>query len=335
MLAGTKAAAGTGKPLVLKTVGDPDAAINAQGANVVRAEYICPNLSHSPLEPMNFTAWYQGNKMDLIGPTQWQDAAQASIAKAVGLDPATVSLQTTFLGGGFGRRIDIDFIIQAAQISKAVGKPVKLLWTREDDMTHDFYRPMSVHNIAAAVGPDGKPTAMTFRFTSQSITGRVFGLPAEVQDPLMTEAAIAPYEIPATRHDVVKHDAGLRVGYWRSVSHFQNAFANEGFIDELAMRGQGRSGGLSHVADRQVAALPERAEARRRQGGLGQRAAGGPLPRRGHHGGLRHLHGDGDRDLDEGRRAGGASRGRRRPTSAAWSTPTRSRRRSSRASSSA
>ena len=75
---------------------------------------------------------------------------------------------------------------------------------------------------------------MTFRFTSQSITGRVFGLPAEVQDPLMTEAAIAPYEIAATRHDVVKHDAGLRVGYWRSVSHIPNAFANEGFIDELA-----------------------------------------------------------------------------------------------------
>jgi isoquinoline 1-oxidoreductase beta subunit len=235
MLAGTKAAAGTGKPLVIKTVGDPDAAINAPNAKVVRAEYICPHLSHAPLEPMNFTAWYRGNKMDLIGPTQWQDAAQAVIAKAVNLDPATVSLQTTFLGGGFGRRIDIDFIIQAAQISKAVGgKPVKLLWTREDDMTHDFYRPLSVHNIAAAIGPDGKPTAMTWRFTSQSVTGRVFGLPAEVQDPGMIEAAIAPYEIAATRHDVVKHDAGLRVGYWRSVSHFQNAFANEGFIDELA-----------------------------------------------------------------------------------------------------
>jgi isoquinoline 1-oxidoreductase beta subunit len=234
MLAGTKAAIATGKPLVLKTVGDPDAAINAQGAKVVKAEYICPNLSHSPMEPMNFTAWYQGNKMQLIGPTQWQDAAQASIAKAVGLDPKDVSLETTFLGGGFGRRIDIDFIIQAAQISKAVNKPVKLLWTREDDMTHDFYRPMGVHTIAAAVGADGKPTAMTLRFTSQSITGRVFGLPAEVQDPLMTEAMIAPYEIPATRHDVVKHDAGLRVGYWRSVSHFQNCFANETFIDELA-----------------------------------------------------------------------------------------------------
>jgi isoquinoline 1-oxidoreductase beta subunit len=102
-------------------------------------------------------------------------------------------------------------------------------------MTHDFYRPQSVHHLAAALGDDGKPTAMSFRMTSQSITGRVFGLPAPVQDPLMTEAAIAAYEIPATKHEILKHDAGLRVGYWRSVSHALNAFANETFIDELAV----------------------------------------------------------------------------------------------------
>jgi isoquinoline 1-oxidoreductase beta subunit len=179
-------------------------------------------------------ACYHDNRVELIGPTQWQDAAAGTIAKVCGVPPENVTLRTTFLGGGFGRRIDIDFIIQAAQISKAVGKPVKLVWTREDDMTHDFYRPMAVHHLAAAIGPDGKPTAMTFRMTSQSVTGRVFGLPAPVQDPLMTEAAIAAYEIPATRHDILKHDAGMRVGYWRSVSHALNAFANETFIDELA-----------------------------------------------------------------------------------------------------
>ncbi len=156
------------------------------------------------------------------------------MAKALGVKPEDVSVQTTFLGGGFGRRIDLDFIVQAAQISKAVNKPVKLVWSREDDMTHDFYRPQAIHNLAASLGSDGKPTAMTFRLTSQSITGRVFGLPAEVQDGLMTEAAVAAYDIPATKHDVVKHDAGLRVGYWRSVSHLLNAFANESFIDELA-----------------------------------------------------------------------------------------------------
>jgi isoquinoline 1-oxidoreductase subunit beta len=245
MLAGTRAAVNTGKPLPLKAVGDADAAI-ASAKNVVRAEYVSQLLSHSPLEPMNFTASYNNGKVQLIGPTQWQDAAQSAIAAAVGVKPEDVSLKTTFLGGGFGRRIDIDFIVQAAQISKAVGKPVKLVWSREDDMTHDFYRPAAVNTMAAAMGADGKPSAMTFRLTSQSITGRVFGLPAEVQDPLMTEAAIAHYDIPATKHDVVKHDAGLRVGYWRSVSHAFNAFANESFIDELA-----KSAGQDPVAYRQ------------------------------------------------------------------------------------
>lgn len=233
MLEGTRAASKTGTPLPLKAVGDADAVI-AASQNVVRAEYVSQLLSHSPLEPMNFTASYNNGKVQLIGPTQWQDAAQTAIAAAVGVKPEDVSLRTTFLGGGFGRRIDIDFIIQAAQISKAVGKPVKLLWSREDDMTHDFYRPHSVSTVAAALGADGKPTAMTYRLTSQSITGRVFGLPPQVQDPLMTEAAVALYDIPATKHDIVKHDAGLRVGYWRSVSHALNAFANESFIDELA-----------------------------------------------------------------------------------------------------
>jgi len=233
MLEGIRAASKNGKALPLKAVGDADALI-AASQKVVRAEYVSQNLSHSPLEPMNFTAHYNNGKVALIGPTQWQDAAQSAIAAAVGVKPEDVTLETTFLGGGFGRRIDIDFIIQAAQISKAVNKPVKLVWSREDDMTHDFYRPQAVNTMAAALGADGKPTAMTFRLTSQSVTGRVFGLPAEVQDPLMTEAAVALYDIPATKHDVVKHDAGMRVGYWRSVSHALNAFANESFIDELA-----------------------------------------------------------------------------------------------------
>ena len=233
MMESLRAAANTGKVLPNKSVGDADGVIKAS-AKVMRAEYQQPLLSHAPLEPMNFTAHFHDNKVDLIGPTQWQDAAAGTVAKVIGVPPENVTLRTTFLGGGFGRRIDIDYIIQAAQISKAVGKPVKLIWSREDDMTHDFYRPQSVHNLAAAIGADGKPTAMTLRMTSQSVTGRLFGLPPEVSDPLMTEAAIAGYEVPATRHDTVKHDAGLRVGFWRSVSHHQNVFANESFVDELA-----------------------------------------------------------------------------------------------------
>jgi isoquinoline 1-oxidoreductase beta subunit len=235
MLDGIRAGAPADKvlPIKTKTTGDADAVIKS-APKVVRAEYVMPLLSHSPMEPMNFTASYHDGKVDLIGPTQWQDGAQGTVAKALDVKPEDVSVKTTVLGGGFGRRIDVDFIVQAAQISKAVGKPVKLLWTREDDMTHDFYRPQSWHQLAAALGPDGKPTAMTFRMVSQSVTGRVFGLPLEVQDPLMTEAAVAAYEIPVTSHETVKHDAGLRVGYWRSVSHALNAFANESFIDECA-----------------------------------------------------------------------------------------------------
>jgi isoquinoline 1-oxidoreductase beta subunit len=233
MMDGIRAASVSGKPLPIKAVGDAEAVI-AGSSRVVRREYVSQLLSHSPLEPMNFTAHYNNGKMLLIGPTQWQDGAQGAVAKAVEMKPEDVAVQTTFLGGGFGRRIDLDFIVQAAQISKAINRPVKLVWSREDDMTHDFYRPQALHKMAAALGADGKPTAMTFRLTSQSITGRVFGLPGDVQDPLMTEAALAAYEIPAIKHDLVKHDAGLRVGYWRSVSHLLNAFANESFIDELA-----------------------------------------------------------------------------------------------------
>ena len=234
MFEGTRAALKTGKPIPVRPpVGDAAAAI-AAGTKVVRAEYLTQNVSHSPLEPMNFTAHVQGSKCLLVGPTQWPDAAQGAVAKMLDIKPEDVAVESTFLGGGFGRRIDIDFILQAAQISKAVNRPVKLLWSRESDMTHDFYRPLAVHQLAAALGADGKPTAHTWRVASQSVTGRVFALPAEAPDGLMSEAAVAPYEIAATSHDMVKHDAGLRVGYWRAVSHNMNAFANESFIDELA-----------------------------------------------------------------------------------------------------
>ena len=233
MLDGIRAGAPADKVIPLPPAGDADAGVKG-GTKVVKAEYTQPLLSHSPMEPMNFTAHYHDGKVDLIGPTQWQDASHAPVAQVLDVKPEDVTLHTTFLGGGFGRRIDYDYVIQAAQISKAVNRPVKLLWTREDDMTHDFYRPQSLHQLAAALGDDGKPTAMTFRMVSQSVTGRVFGLPLEVQDPLMTEAAMAAYDIPATKHEVVKHEAGLRVGYWRSVSHALNAFANETFIDECA-----------------------------------------------------------------------------------------------------
>ncbi|PUE28795.1 aldehyde oxidase [Limnohabitans sp. Jir61] len=231
---GTRQALKTGKVLeITKPQGDVAAALKG-AAKVLEAEYVIPMQAHAPLEPMNFTAHVQGNKALLIGPTQFQQGAQGAVAGALGLKPEDVTLQTTFLGGGFGRRLELDFIVQAAQISKAVNKPVKLLWTREDDMTHDFYRPVGVNQIKAGLDASGKPVAMHFKVASQSVTQRAFGLPKDTMDPFMAEAAVTGYNIANTQHDLVIHDTGIRVGYWRAVSHNMNAFANESFMDELA-----------------------------------------------------------------------------------------------------
>jgi isoquinoline 1-oxidoreductase subunit beta len=231
---GTRQALKTGKVLeITKPQGDLAAALKG-AAKVLEAEYVIPMQAHAPLEPMNFTAHVQGNKALLIGPTQFQQGAQGAVAGALGLKPEDVTLQTTFLGGGFGRRLELDFIVQAAQISKAVNKPVKLLWTREDDMTHDFYRPVGVNQLKAGLDASGKPVAMHFKVASQSVTQRAFGLPKDTMDPFMAEAAVTGYNIANTQHDLVIHDTGIRVGYWRAVSHNMNAFANESFMDELA-----------------------------------------------------------------------------------------------------
>jgi isoquinoline 1-oxidoreductase beta subunit len=233
MMDSLRGAAATDKVISISKVGDASAALGS-GVKVIKAEYQSQLLSHAPMEPMNFTADYRDGKVSLIGPTQFQQGAQGAVAAALGLKPEDVSVKTTFLGGGFGRRLELDFIVQAAQISKAVGKPVKLLWTREDDITHDFYRPMALHRMAGALDANNKPVALTFQLTSQSVTQRAFGLPKDTLDPFMAEASVVPYAIPNMTQDLVIHDTGLRVGYWRSVSHALNAFANECFVDEMA-----------------------------------------------------------------------------------------------------
>lgn len=234
VLASTRAAADSAKVLPIgKPVGNVADAMKG-AAKTLKAEYITPMQAHAPLEPMNFTASFKDGKCLLIGPTQFQQGAQGAVAGALGIKPEDITLKTTFLGGGFGRRLELDFIVQAAQISKAVGKPVKLLWSREDDMTHDFYRPLGLNQLQAGLDAQGNPVALQFKVTSQSITQRAFGLPKDSFDPFMAEAAVAGYEIPNTQHDLVIHDTGMRVGYWRAVSHNMNAFANESFMDELA-----------------------------------------------------------------------------------------------------
>ena len=234
VLSATRGAMGNVADLPIgKPVGDVAAAMQG-AAKVIRAEYISPMQAHAPLEPMNFTASYKDGKILLIGSTQFQQGAQGAVAGALGLKPEDITLQTTFLGGGFGRRLELDFIVQAAQISKAVNQPVKLVWSREDDMTHDFYRPMGVNQLEAGLDAQGTPVALHFKVASQSVTQRAFGLPKETYDPFMGEAAVAGYEIANTQHDLHIIDTGMRVGYWRAVSHNMNAFANESFMDEMA-----------------------------------------------------------------------------------------------------
>ncbi len=234
IIEGTRQAAKSGKVIeITKPQGDVAAALKG-AAKVLEAEYVSPMQSHSPLEPMNFTAHVQGDKVLLIGPTQFQQGAQGAVAAALKVKPEDITLKTTFLGGGFGRRLELDFIVQAAEISKAVGKPVKLLWTREEDMMHDYYRPVGVNQLKAGLDANGMPVAMHFKVASQSVTQRAFGLPKDTLDPFMAEAAVTGYNIPNSQHDLVIHDTGVRVGYWRAVSHSMNAFANESFVDEMA-----------------------------------------------------------------------------------------------------
>jgi isoquinoline 1-oxidoreductase subunit beta len=219
----------------VKRTGDADKAL-AGAAKKIESTYELPFLAHATMEPMNFTADVRADGCDLYGPTQFPQLAEGVAMQITGLPKEKVNIHTTFLGGGFGRRIDVDFIVQALQISKAVGKPVKLMWTREDDMTHDFYRPVSLNTLSAGLDASGTPVAMKFRLTSPSVTARLF--PPVVKDgidPFMTEAAVAPYAIPNMSVESAIHDTGVRVGYWRSVSHALNAFANESFMDEVAL----------------------------------------------------------------------------------------------------
>ena len=231
--AGLKAAAAKPGAVFHKT-GDVDAAMKA-ATRKVEATYELPFLSHSPMEPMNYTADVRPGSVLLYGPTQFQQLAVGLAAATAGVKPEQVTIRTTFLGGGFGRRIDVDYVVQAVEISKAVGAPVKLVWSREDDMKHDFYRPISVTTMSASLDAQGMPTALSLHLTSPSVTARLFpGFVKDGVEPFMTEAAVVPYAIPNQRASVVIHDTGLRVGYWRSVSHALNVFTNESFIDELA-----------------------------------------------------------------------------------------------------
>ncbi|HJR69026.1 MAG TPA: molybdopterin cofactor-binding domain-containing protein, partial [Gammaproteobacteria bacterium] len=171
-------------------------------------------------------------------PTQVQQLVQTVAATAAGVPPESVFVHTTYLGGGFGRRLEGDFVPAAVEAMKAVGRPVKLVWTREDDTTHDLYRPAAVQRCAAGWGADGKLAAWRFEICAPSPLAR--WAPGAIEqfggvDPFSVEAAANyPYAVPNVRVTYLQHELGLDVGFVRSVSHATNCFAVESFMDELA-----------------------------------------------------------------------------------------------------
>ena len=215
--------------------GDPDAGMST-AATKVEAAYDLPFLAHAAMEPMNCTAHVRPDGVDIWAPTQFQTGAQQLGAAIGGVPAGQVKVHTTYLGGGFGRRFELDFIKEALETSKAVGVPVKVIWSREDDIRQGQYRPVSHHRLRAGLDAGGQPVAWTHRIVAPSIMARVF--PNSVQNGLDGEAVEGgvemPYAIPNVHVDYALTDTGIPVGFWRSVNNSFNAFAVETFIDELA-----------------------------------------------------------------------------------------------------
>ncbi|MFN0186584.1 MAG: molybdopterin cofactor-binding domain-containing protein [Aquabacterium sp.] len=219
--------------------GDVDAAFKT-ATRTISAEYQVPMLAHATMEPMNATVLLEGSRATVWAPTQVPDLARSAVAQVLGLDSSAVTVHVTLLGGGFGRRLEVDFIAMAAEVAKAVpGKPVQLTWSREQDMTHDFYRPPCVARYDAALNAAGAILAWRAQSASPSVVqqflNRQWGLAGVGPDKTTAEGAFDnPYEWPHARigHAIV--ELPLPMGFWRSVGHSHQAFFKECFLDEVA-----------------------------------------------------------------------------------------------------
>jgi isoquinoline 1-oxidoreductase beta subunit len=200
----------------------------------IEAVYELPFLAHATMEPMNITVAPAADRWESWAATQSPDWVQRSIAKIAGLPPQRVIVHTLLSGGGFGRRYMADFPVEAAQIAKITGKPIKLVWAREDDMTHDFYRPAAYHHMTAALDNQGKPIGWRHHLLSTSINA-YWDPKAPPHKSEMDGASAVPYNIPNLRVEHSNAPTGVPVAWWRSVADAMNAFAVEGFIDELAV----------------------------------------------------------------------------------------------------
>jgi isoquinoline 1-oxidoreductase subunit beta len=221
---------------VAKTRGDAAKALT-EGERL-EAAYEMPFLAHAPMEPMNCTVHVRADSCEVWVGIQVQTRAQAIAAKVTGLQPEKVIVHNHVLGGGFGRRLEVDFIEQAVRVAKQVEGPVKLIWSREEDIQHDIYRPVYRDVLAASLS-NGKIHAWTHRVTGSSIMAR--WLPPAFRNGIdidaIDSAADIPYEISNLRVEYVRDEPpAVPTGFWRGVGPNNNVFAVEGFIDELAKK---------------------------------------------------------------------------------------------------
>lgn len=222
--------------------GDTDQA-EAAAARRIEAVYRAPYLAHATLEPMNCTAQVRDGKVFLWVPTQVPQMGAAIAARVAGVPVEDVSVIVTLLGGGFGRRLEVDYIAQAVRVAMDCGgRPVQLIWSREEDSTHDFYRPMQVARLRASLDADGQINSLRIRSAGDAITPRWMerglpGLAGPVDTPDKTTAEglfDLPYGFSSQHMSHVATRKGVPVGFWRSVGHSHNAFFSESFVDELA-----------------------------------------------------------------------------------------------------
>src|SRR5690606_15192380 len=210
-----------GKAEVMRSDGNVEQAFS-RAAKVVRAEYQCPFLSHSPMEPMNFFAHVKEDGVELVGPTQTPDRARTETAELLGIAPEKVSLELTRLGGGFGRRLRADFVTEAVEVSRLMKAPVKVTWTREDDMTGGAYRPAVRYRFEAALDADGNMTGYKLRGVGMNAGNctRQDNFPSGAVDNLLIES--------------IEHASSITTNAWRApITNFL-AFAEQSFLDEVA-----------------------------------------------------------------------------------------------------
>lgn len=220
--------------------GDTEQAL-AEAAQVVTADYSVPYLAHLTMEPMNCTAHYQpdsvnGDRVELWVPTQSESLSAVILSQVFGIAPGDVTIHTTLLGGGLGRRYETDVVVQSTRLSKAVGRPVKLLWSREEDVQHDYYRPASASRFTVGLDATGLPVAWKNALACHSVARRNFGYAiVDGVDSFSVEGAVnVPYAIANQRVSLKQHDTHVPAGSWRSVGNSHNGFYVESMLDEVA-----------------------------------------------------------------------------------------------------